>query len=46
MFLLGEPTHINLEHLFEDLFKLKKRFEVPGMAIKDGRVYLPDLDDA
>ena len=39
----SEPTSINLELLFEDLFKLKERFEALGMTIKDGRVYVPDL---
>ena len=39
----GEPTSINLEHLFDDLFKLKKKFEALGMVIKDGTIYLPDL---
>ena len=41
--LLGEPTSINLEHLFDDLFKLRDRFKALGMEIKDGKVYLPDL---
>ena len=41
--LLGEPTSINLEHHFDDLFKLKKKFEALGMVIKDGTIYLPDL---
>ena len=40
---IGEPTSINLEHLFDDLFKLKKKFEALGMVIKDGTIYLPDL---
>lgn len=40
----GEPTSINLELLFEDLFKLKERFEALGMIIKDGKVYSSDLD--
>ena len=39
----GEPTSINLEHLFDDLFKLKKKFEALGMVIKVGTIYLPDL---
>ena len=42
--LLGEPTSINLEHLFDDLFKLRDRFKALGMEIKDGEVYLPDLE--
>jgi hypothetical protein len=42
---IGEPTSINLEHLFSDLFKLKERFEDLGMIIKDGKVYLPDLEE-
>ena len=41
----GEPTHIILEPLFEDLFALKDRFEALGMVIKDGKVYLPDLEE-
>lgn len=40
----GEPTHISMELLFDDLFALKDRFEVLGMIIKDGKVYLPDLE--
>ena len=42
-YFIGEPTSINLEHLFDDLFKLKKKFEALGMVIKDGTIYLPDL---
>lgn len=42
---MDEPTHINLEHLFDNLFALKDRFENLGMAIKDDKVYLPDLED-
>jgi len=42
--MLGEPTSINLEHLFNDLFELKDRFKALGMVIKDGQVYLPDLE--
>lgn len=41
----GEPTHIILEPLFDDLFALKDRFEALGMIIKDGKVYLPDLEE-
>jgi hypothetical protein len=44
-FLLGEPTHIILEPFFDDLFALKDRFEALGMIIKDGKVYLPDLEE-
>ena len=43
--LLGELTHINLEHLFDDLFRLRDRFKELGMVIKDGQVYLPDLEE-
>ena len=43
-FFYGEPTHISMELLFDDLFALKDRFEVLGMIIKDGKVYLPDLE--
>jgi hypothetical protein len=42
--LLGDLTSISLEHLFDDLFKLKDRFKALGMEIKDGKVYLPDLE--
>lgn len=45
MYFFGEPTHINLEHLFDDLFSLKAKFESLGMIIKDGKVYLPDLEE-
>lgn len=41
----GEPTHIFLEHLFDDLFTLRDRFKELGMVIKDGEVYLPDLEE-
>ncbi len=40
----GELTSINLEPLFEDLFKLRDNFKALGMVIKDGEVYLPDLE--
>lgn len=40
--LLGDLKSINLEHLFDDLFRLKKKFEALGMVIKDNRVYIPD----
>ena len=40
----GESTHINLEPFFYNLFRLKERFEVLGMIIKDSKVYLPDLE--
>lgn len=43
--LFGEPTHIILEPFFDDLFRLKDRFEALGMIIKDGKVYLPDLEE-
>jgi len=42
MYLLGDLKSINLEHLFDDLFRLKKKFEALGMVIKDNRVYIPD----
>lgn len=41
----GEPTHINLEHLFNNLFVLRDKFEALGMVIKDGKVYLLDLEE-
>jgi len=41
----GELTHINLEHLFDDLFRLRDRFKELGMVIQDGQVYLPDLEE-
>jgi hypothetical protein len=43
--LLGEPTSIFLEHLFNDLFQLRDNFKALGMVLKDGEVYLPDLGD-
>ena len=42
---IGEPTSIILEHLFADLFLLKDRFEALGMTIKDGKVYLADIEE-
>ena len=41
---IGEPTHINLELLFNDLFLLRDRFKELGMTIKDGEIYLADLE--
>ena len=41
----GEPAHINLELLFNDLFLLRDRFIELGMTIKDGEVYLADLEN-
>jgi hypothetical protein len=41
---VGEPTHINLELLFNDLFLLRDRFKELGMTIKDGEIYLADLE--
>lgn len=41
----GEPRGIFLEHLFVDLFKLRERFRDLGMVIKDGKVFLPDLEE-
>lgn len=43
--LYGEPTNINLELLFHDLFVLRDRFKELGMVIKNGEVYLPDLEE-
>jgi len=43
--LLGELTSINLEHFFDNLFRMCRRFRDLGMVIKDGEVYLPDLDN-
>lgn len=42
---IGEPTNINVELLFRDLFVLRDRFKELGMVIKNGEVYLPDLDE-
>jgi hypothetical protein len=42
----GEPTHIILEPFFDDLFRLKERFEALSMIIKDGKVFLPDLEES
>jgi hypothetical protein len=39
----GEPTGIILEHLFDDLFTLRDWFQELGMVIKNGKIYLPDL---
>lgn len=39
----GELASINLEHFFDNLFKMRRRFRDLGMVIKDGEVYLPDL---
>lgn len=41
----GEPTTINVELLFRDLFALRDRFKELGMVIKNGEVYLPDLEE-
>ena len=41
----GEPAHINLELLFNDLFLLRDRFKELGMTIKDGEIYLADLEN-
>lgn len=35
---IGDLKSINLEHLFDDLFRLKKKFEALGLVIKDNRV--------
>ena len=43
--LYGEPAHINLELLFNDLFLLRDRFKELGMTIKDDEVYLADLEN-
>ena len=43
--LYGEPTNINVELLFRDLFALRDRFKELGMVIKNGEVYLPDLEE-
>lgn len=34
-----------MELLFRDLFALRDRFEELGMVIKNGEVYLPDLEE-
>ena len=41
---VGEPANINVELLFRDLFALRDRFKELGMVIKNGEVYLPDLE--
>jgi hypothetical protein len=41
---IGDPTNINVELLFRDLFALRDRFKELGMVIKNGEVYLPDLE--
>ena len=40
----GELTGFSLEHLFDDLFTLRDKFKELGMVMKDGRVYLADLE--
>ena len=41
----GEPTSINVEFLFRDLFVLRDRFKELGVVIKNSEVYLPDLEE-
>lgn len=41
----GDPTNINVELLFRDLFALHDRFKELGMVIKNGEVHLPDLEE-
>ncbi|MDK2899432.1 MAG: hypothetical protein PWQ10_619 [Patescibacteria group bacterium] len=41
----GELASINSEHLFDNLFVLRDRFKELGMVIKNGEVYLPDLEE-
>lgn len=43
--LYGESTNIKVELLFRDLFALRDRFKELGMVIKNGEVYLPDLEE-
>ena len=43
--LYGEPTNINMELLFRDLFVLRDRFKELGMTITDGEIYLADLEN-
>lgn len=43
--LIGELASINSEHLFNDLLALRDRFKELGMVIKNGEVYLPDLEE-
>ncbi len=40
----GDLTSINLEHFFDNLFRMCRRFRDLGMVMKGGEVYLPDLD--
>ena len=42
--MLGDLTSISLEHLFDDIFRLRDNFKALGMILKDGEVYLPDLE--
>ena len=46
LWLSSEPESIDLEHLFDDLFKLRNRFIDLGMKYGEGGVYLADLDDS
>ena len=41
---VGEPANINVELLFRDLFVLRDCFKELGIVIKNGEVYLPDLE--
>ena len=41
---LGEPTSFNLEHLIDDMLTLRDRFKEIGMVVKNGEVYLDDLE--
>ncbi len=41
----GDPRGIFLEHLLVDLFTLRDKFRDLGMIIKDGNLYLPDLEE-
>jgi hypothetical protein len=44
-FFYGEPANINVELLLRDLFALRDRFKELGVVIKNGEVYLPDLEE-
>lgn len=43
--MVGDLTSINLEHLFDNLFRLRDNFRAFGMTLKDGEVYLPELGE-
>lgn len=43
--LYGDLTNINIGLFFRDLFALQDHPKELGMVIKNGEVYLPDLEE-